>query len=187
MAKSVTGNRVITPKARLSYPCLFVADNSEIGGGKFGASFWLEKKVAENVNFLKALKADCVRIAREAFGSENVKLPLKDGDKGEAEGPKGCIILTAKSKYRPQVVGLNPKQVLEEADVYPGCYVRASITPYTYNTKGNKGVSLFLGNVQKLAEGEPLSGGGVSADAEFEPLAGAEETKPFDDDDTLGL
>jgi hypothetical protein len=187
MTKSVNGQKTITPKARLSYPFLFSPDNGDMGGGKFSASFWVEKK-PENIAWLKALKLDCAKVAREAFGTADVKLPLKDGDKKDAEASKGCIILTAKSKYRPGVVGADPKVSLTEADVYPGCYVRASITPYSYDAKGNKGVSLYLGNVQKLADGEALSGGGSSADQDFEPLAEASESESFDDvDDDLGL
>jgi hypothetical protein len=185
MAKSVTGQKTITPKARLSYPSLFNPDTGEMGGGKFGASFWVLK--SDNVKWLKELKADCVKVAKEAFGTDKVKMPFKNGDeKGEASA--GCIILTAKSKYRPQVVDAK-LQPLTEPDVYPGCYVRASITPYSYDAKGNKGVSLYLGNVQKLADGEALSGGGSSADQDFEILeVGSDEESPFaESEDNLGF
>lgn len=182
MAKTIMGTRVTSPKARLSWPKLFSPDTGEMGGGKFSCALWIDKKVPENINWLKALKADCIRVAKEAFGREDVKLPFKDGDKLEFEASKGCIILTPKSKYRPQVVGADAKTPLDEADVYPGCYVRASVTPYSYDAKGNKGISLFLGNVQKMADGEPLSGGGASAEADFEPVEGSSVAGSDDDD-----
>jgi hypothetical protein len=50
--------------------------------------------------------------------------------------------------------------------VYSGCYARVSLRFYAYNSNGSKGVAAGLGNIQKLADGEPL-GGKRSAEADF--------------------
>ena len=42
--------------------------------------------------------------------------------------------------------------------VYSGCYVRASISFYPFNTNGNRGIACGLQNVQLWCDGEPLNG-----------------------------
>ena len=42
-----------------------------------------------------------------------------------------------------------------------------SISLYPFNTNGNKGISCGLGNIQKIADGEPL-GGRTRAEDDFE-------------------
>ena len=39
--------------------------------------------------------------------------------------------------------------------------------PAAYNTDGNRGIKLYLNNVQKLAEGERLGGGGSNVNDDF--------------------
>jgi Protein of unknown function (DUF2815) len=60
---------------------------------------------------------------------------------------------------------LNP--IMDKQDFYSGCYGRASINFYAFNTSGNKGIGAGLGNLQKMGEGERLSGGGASAEDDF--------------------
>jgi hypothetical protein len=51
---------------------------------------------------------------------------------------------------------LNP--ILDSTEFYSGCYGRASINFFAYNTAGNRGIGCGLNNLQKLDDGEPLSG-----------------------------
>ncbi len=46
----------------------------------------------------------------------------------------------------------------------PRCYARVSINFYAFNTNGNKGIACGLGNIQKVRDGEPLSGRTSAAD-----------------------
>ena len=52
---------------------------------------------------------------------------------------------------------------------YSGCYVRASITFYPFNTNGLRGVACGLQNLQFWCDGEPLNGR-VRAEDEFDAL-----------------
>jgi len=71
---------------------------------------------------------------------------------------------------------LNP--ILDETEVYSGCYGRASVNFFPYSHKGNRGVACGLNNVQKLADGESL-GGRSRAEDDFDAV--------YDDiDDLLG-
>jgi hypothetical protein len=59
---------------------------------------------------------------------------------------------------------LNP--IITADEFYSGCYGRASISFYAYNTSGNKGIAAGLNNIQKLEDGERLAGGS-SAEEDF--------------------
>ncbi|WP_278600881.1 ssDNA-binding protein, partial [Clostridium tertium] len=70
------------------------------------------------------------------------------------------------SRQAPQVVDSKVEPILDQSEVYSGCYGRISVTFYGYNSNGNRGIAAGLGNIQKIKDGEPL-GGRVSAVNEF--------------------
>lgn len=84
--------------------------------------------------------------------------------------------LNANSDIAPGIVDADKNQILNRAEVYSGCYGRASISFYAYNANGNRGIACGLNHLQKIRDGEPL-GGRASAESDF---ATAE------DDDFLG-
>lgn len=59
--------------------------------------------------------------------------------------------------------------ILDQTEVYSGCYGRITVTFYGYNSNGNRGVAAGLGNIQKLKDGDSL-GGRAKASEEFEPV-----------------
>jgi len=67
------------------------------------------------------------------------------------------------------VVDNKVQPILDQSEVYSGCYGRVSVTFYAYNSNGNKGIAAGLGNVQKLRDGEPL-GSRANAKDEFEAV-----------------
>ena len=102
---------------------------------------------------------------------------IHDGDgvrqDGTPYGPecKGHWVLTASSKSKPQVVGIDNVTVeLDPRDVYSGMYARVTVRFYGYNAGTKKGVGCGLGNVLKIQDGEPLSGG-ASAASDFAGIA----------------
>ena len=74
--------------------------------------------------------------------------------------------MTAKSTSRPGVVDADKIEILDAEEVYSGCYGRASITFYPYNTSSN-GIAAALNNIQKLEDGERLGGSRASAEEDF--------------------
>ena len=92
---------------------------------------------------------------------------------------KGCYYLTAKTSRKPQVVDLDRDDIFDEEEVYPGCYVRATLVFFPYNNEG-KGVGCLLNNVQKLEDGERIGGGAASAAEDFD-----DEDDLEDEDDDL--
>lgn len=80
-------------------------------------------------------------------------------------------------KNPPQIVDAHVAPILDRGEIYSGCYARVSINFYAFNTYGNRGVVVGLGNIQKIRDGEPLSGGNISAQSDF----GAFSTPAADD------
>ncbi|WP_230228959.1 ssDNA-binding protein, partial [Allobaculum mucilyticum] len=56
--------------------------------------------------------------------------------------------------------------ILDQSEVYSGCYARVSLNFYAFNTNGNKGVACGLGNIQKIKDG-PRLGGRTTANDDF--------------------
>ena len=100
----------------------------------------------------------------------NLKTPLRDGDAeraDEAEEYVGMYFLNANSTQKPGIVDKDLNEILDNTEVYSGCYGRVSINFFPYNSAGNKGIGCGLQNVQKLADGEVLGGARASAEADF--------------------
>lgn len=79
-------------------------------------------------------------------------------DRADDEAYKDSYFINANSKDKPGIVDKQVKPILDPGEFYSGCYGRASITFYAFNQNGNKGIACGLQNLQKLADGEPLSG-----------------------------
>ena len=84
----------------------------------------------------------------------------RDGDDERPDDPAfaGCYFFNANSRNRPQVVDMARNEILDQDEIYSGCYCRFSINFYPFNGRQN-GVAAGLGNVQKVCDGERLAGG----------------------------
>lgn len=112
---------------------------------------------------------------QQAFAEGILKSPFRKD--AIAKGyPEGSIFINVRTEQQPGVVyahagpdgkpAIMPPEKYRD-ELYPGCFVRASLAAFGYDTQGNKGVSFALNNLQKLGEGERLDGR-VSAENEFE-------------------
>lgn len=98
---------------------------------------------------------DGVRTSGEPFGDEC----------------KGCWVMTASSKQKPQVVHYSNLECdLSPTDIYSGMYARVTVRFYPYNSGGNRGVGCGLQNVMKTRDGEAF-GGHASAASDFASVA----------------
>lgn len=177
MISAKSGNW-ITPKARFSFVNVFKPGKAMDGNEpKFGvtllfdkdADFSLAKKMCQDA-LLEKFGAE--KLQNEAF-KKKLRTPFRDQGEKEFDGyVAGCIFITATSKQKPSVVDANGADILEERDVFSGCYGRASLRAFAYDQKGNVGVAFGLQNVQKLADGEPFGGRSRPSD-DFEPVAAA--------------
>lgn len=155
--------KVITGKVRFSY--LNAWEPKSINGGdeKYSVSIIIPKSDTKTINDIKAAIEAAKQEGKAKFGGKipaNLKLPLRDGDidRPDDEAYKSSYFINANSKDKPQIVDKNVKPIMDQGEVYSGCYGRVSIAFFAFNQNGNKGIACGLGNLQKLADGEPLSG-----------------------------
>ena len=167
--------KVITGKVRFSFAHLFEPQAPQGGGEpKYSVTLLIPKSDTATLEKIKAAIAE----ARENFCKRNGAnaLPTKpnttlhDGDgtrdSGDPYGPecKGCYVITVSSKQKPVVVDNFRNPITDPGEVYSGCYGRAGINFYGYNTSGKKGVSAGLLSIQKLHDGEPFGTTGSADD-----------------------
>lgn len=171
---------VTTGEVRLSYVHLFKPYAFQAGQDeKFSCTILLPKTDAATKQRIDAAIAAAKQ--KGANGSWNgvippvVPDPIKDGDgvkqDGTPFGPecKGHWVFTARSSadYPPEVVDRMGNPIINQTDVYSGCYARVNVEFYPYNFNGKKGVGCSLGPVQKLRDGEALGGAAPTAAQAF--------------------
>lgn len=174
-----TGTKVTTGKVRLSYAHLFEASSIEGNEPKFSVSVIISKDDKETLKAIKDAVEEVKETSKAKWGGKvpaTLKTPLRDGDaeRPDDDAYTNCYFLNASSKNKPGVVDQNVHAVLDATEVYSGCYGRLTINFYAFSASGNKGVAAGLGNVQKLAEGEPL-GGFTRAETDFDAVASTED------------
>lgn len=180
MAMKVT--KVVTGKARLSYAHVWEPASVNGSTPKYSVSVIIPKNDTDTVNRINAAIEAAITEGVGKFGGKKpnkaaLKLPLRDGDtdRPDDEAYKNSYFVNCNSTTAPQIVDRSVQPILDREEVYSGCYARVSINFYAYNSSGNKGIAAGLGNIQKIADGEPL-GGKTNARDEFSSL---------DDDDFL--
>lgn len=149
---------LLTPEFRVSFPALFRPRKAnEQAEAKYSVSMLFPKNAD-----LTALKKAAEKAAKEKWGDKipkKLKTPFLNQGDYELEGYEdGAILIRASSLQKPGVVDRNVQSILDESEVYPGCYARATVRLFTYEVNGNCGVSFGLQNLQKLRDGEHLAG-----------------------------
>lgn len=182
--KVVTG-----PDTRLSYAHIWEPQSINGSDPKYSVSLIIPKTDTKTVaaiqNAIKAAYDEGLTklkgTGKTAPALEVIKKPLRDGDaeRPDDEAYAGCYFLNASSKNQPQVVDTKVQPILEQTEVYSGCYGRVSINFYAFNTNGNKGIACGLGNIQKIRDGERLGGGPTSATEDFEAYGAADTGADF--------
>lgn len=172
--------KVLTGEVRLSYANLTTPRAPQQGGEpKYSVTLLIPKTDAATIADINAsIKAAYDDGVSKKWGGAHPtpKQIVHDGDGLRPSGLpfgdecKGHLVLTASTKNKPQVVGIdNLDCELAPSDIYSGMYARVTINFFAYDTAGSKGVGCGLGNVLKTRDGEALAGG-ASAASDFEGL-----------------
>lgn len=171
--ENVNLTKVIVP-CRFSY--LHCWEPNAVNGSepKYSVSAIIPKSDTETIEKIKKAIEQAKQESVSKWGGKvpaNLKLPLRDGDidRPEDEAYADSYFFNANSRQAPQVVDKNVQPILDQTEVYSGCYGRISVNFYGYNSNGNRGIAAGLGNIQKLREGESL-GGKSDAKDDFEPI-----------------
>ncbi|WP_040210792.1 DUF2815 family protein [Clostridium polynesiense] len=168
MKNNTVGTKVIVP-CRFSYLHCWEPDSVNGGDLKYSVSAIVRKSDTKTVEAIKSAIEQAKKESVSKWGGKvpaNLKTPLRDGDidRPDDESYKECYFFNANSKQAPQVVDAKVQPILDQSEVYSGCYGRISVTFYGYNSNGNRGIAAGLGNIQKLKDGEPLGGRSKAAD-----------------------
>ena len=175
MDNSTTSTKVITGLVRFSYAQVFTPKAMNDGDEpKYSVSILIPKTdtvTLEKINkAIEAAKAaGMAKIGKNGKIPAGIKLPLRDGDTEREDDPTyaGHYFLNASSKKAPGIVAKDRQAILDSDEFYSGCYGRASINFYAFNSNGNKGIAVGLNNLQKLKDGERLAGG-ATAEEDFD-------------------
>lgn len=169
--------KVRTNEVRLSY--LHVDEPYAQEGSseaKFSATLLLPKAdtatYQEIMQAIEAAKQAGIKGLWKGACPPNLSTTIYDGDgvrarSGEPYGPecKGHWVISAKSKWRPQVVHHTDRNTpLGPGSIKSGDYAMVMINFYPYDSNGNRGVACSLGNIMITRFGEALGGQTSAAD-----------------------
>lgn len=174
----------VTGEVRIKWPRVFVPDEET---KKYSVTCLLPKS-----NTAVKARIDAAIRAATQEGSikhwkgtipPNLPNPVWDGDgktsKGEdyPEHCHGCWVFTASTDSKkfpaPRVVdkNLKPIDALRASEIYSGAYATVLINAYAYDSHGNRGIAFGLDSIQKLRDGEVITGARTSlAEAFGAPL-----------------
>lgn len=165
--------KVVTGKVRFSYVNIFKARSFEGGDEKYSISLIIDKEDKATLEKINRAVQEAIKegISSKWNGKKpaNLKLPLRDGDTDREDSPEyeGKYFLNANSNQKPGIVDRELMEIIDPEEVYSGCYGRASINFFPFNSNGNKGVGVGLNNIQKLSDGDHLGAERASAEDDF--------------------
>jgi hypothetical protein len=161
-----------TPFFRVSYPYVFEPKTNP----NSGKSEWTCQMIFDidrlsgdknQSNLWDILQKSAHDIAEDRFGAKiladkKFKWPWKEGnDKDDkAVYPENSIFIESKTTLRaPAILDKDKGEILSADEFYAGCYARATVSFFAWEFSGKRGVSCGLFDIQKVAEGDKLTGG----------------------------
>ena len=171
--QQLTPTKVVTGKVRFSYLNAFEPKSINGSDPKYSVSLIIPKSdkatLAKVNKAIEAAKEDGMTRLWGGKLPANLKTPLRDGDteRPDDEAYKNAYFVNANSKQQPGIVDADRYPLMDKTELYSGCYGRASINLFPFNTNGNRGVGVGLNNLQLLVQADPL-GGRSRAEDDFE-------------------
>ena len=167
--------KVITGKVRFSYVNIFRSRAFREGqDAKYSICLLIPKKDKAGIAKIRKAIDEAVEegISSKWGGKKpkNLRLPLRDGDEERAdEAPEyeGMLFMNANSTTKPGIVDADLNEILDPDEVYSGCWGRASVNFFPYDSNGNRGIGCGLNNIQKIRDGERLGAARAKAEEDF--------------------
>ena len=170
MSNQVNSTKVVTGKVRFCYVNVFEPTAMNEGDTpKYNICVLIPKSDMATIDKIKK----AIEAAKEAGKAKladkngripaNLKLPLRDGDEERPDDPafEDHYFINANSICQPSIVDRSLNPIMSRDEFYSGCYGRASINFYAFNVS-SKGIAAGLNNLQKLEDGEMLTGGSTA-------------------------
>lgn len=185
MGKSVTGEKLIIPEARLAFASAIFQKESVNGGEpKFGCTLILPPTSPA----IEIVKAEEARLAALAWPDKaqqmldmiraNNAQALKPGAlKAKFDGFPGNYFISTNADVQPTTVNRQGVQISAKDNVlYSGCYVLAHISLWVQDNQWGQKINANLLGLQFLRDGDAFAGGPApSAASEFADLGAGDE------------
>lgn len=179
--------KVVTGTVRFSYLNVFKPKAINEGQEpKYSVCLLIPKKDKKTLDKIrKAIEAEKKAGAAEKWKGKvpaNLKTPLRDGDVERAdEHPEyeGMYFINANSSKKPVLLDESKDEILDQTELYSGCWGRANVNFYCFDVNGNRGIAVGLNALQKKRDDEPL-GGMITAES-----AAADFDDDYDDEDDM--
>lgn len=186
--------KILTQEFRVSHPHVF---KPQAMAGSTQLNYSIEMLFDKTTTDLSKIQAPLKAAIVGKWGPDKsewpsgLKMPYRDGDKPHGKKKEikkehvGMWVVKASSSAeysKPHVVGRDPKVVLtNEAELYPGCYARASLKAHAYTFADKDGVKFVLDAVQFIRDGKAF-GGKKPADQIFGVIEGDDGDADFNHD-----
>lgn len=155
--------KVITGKIRMNYTNLFTPKAIENENEpKYSLSILIPKADIATIEKIQEAVKSAKLKGQEIWGEStptDLKLPLRDGDieRADSKEYEDHYFINASSKYKPGIVDKRLNEIINENEIYPGCYGRVSINLYPFSKNGQVGIGCGINNVQKICDGEIIN------------------------------
>lgn len=181
--------QIIFGPVRFAFVNIFTPQAMEEGTPKYNV-----KCIFEKDKDVKELKRIINAAAKKKFGDDMPKKlnnPIRDGDEVTWNGFADHDFFTASMNPdfgKPGVVDKDANPIMDQGEVYPGCWGYVKISAFGYDTKGNKGVAINLHHLMKTEDDERLDGGESpeQAFADFKPAVKETDNAGTDEEDIFG-
>ncbi len=174
--------RMQTPVFRVSFPNLFKPAAFGKNEPKFSVTGIIRPSefTPDDAQKWGALLAELLLQMRATLyasynpGDPNIRWPVRSGMEPKKAPIAGYgpgtefFVMSSSIEVPPQVV-LQNLLPASPADVYAGCWCRATVIPFAYSNEGQGG-GFLLGNVQKVRDDEAFGASAVDPSSEFEQL-----------------
>lgn len=180
--KMAQSDRMLTPEGRACYAFVWNPQKNERDIDEFRIQILIPK--AKEADEIKRLKNAAREVGLKQFGSDfadkvkagQLHWPFRDGDTDSAtkDDPlyKGMTFFNAKSTDKPTIVDESVEELITKEDFRSGDWCKLSVRFFAFNKKGNQGIAVSLGNVQRTRRDTRLDNR-VDAKTEFEKVPGA--------------
>jgi hypothetical protein len=146
-------SQIKTPVGTLSYPHFFTPRERALGNtDKVYSGVLLFTPQRMKSPAFKDMKEAIEKLAAASFPKlilgRTVRTPVRKAEEKENIPDEFETFINAWTKQRPGLVDSGLNDILDPNDVWPGQWARFSVAPFAYDKNGNKGIGLYLHNVQ---------------------------------------
>lgn len=190
--------RGISPPGKVSFPKVFypeAMDENSKPKYQITLSFKPDELEGDALDAFKKMVDSANKCSKDLFGV-GYKEPLEiDGETVMLRNPFRSgkaskfheddeVWVRFSSENKPEIVdGVKDEITEQSGQFYAGCIARVSYVCQAYSKVGNRGVSFFLSNIQKVGKGTRLVGGSSASDefdaVEADDMTGGDDEVSF--------